>query len=382
MPTVFLLIIYLAFISLGLPDSLLGVNWYLIHRDFNISTEALGIFTMTIALGTITSSFISGYLIRRFRTGLLTFLSTLLTALALLGMAFAPSIFGFWLFAIPLGLGAGAVDVALNNYVANYYKSRHMNWLHCFWGVGAMAGPLIMGFMLDEHTWRDGYLLIALIQFVLVLVLLISLPFWKKTEPKAETKASKPTNIKLFSIKGVKLALIAFAFYTATEAALSSWGSTYLIHARNLTPSTAAVWVATFYGGITIGRFLVGIISNKVGNKLLIRLGQLTALIGVLLLILPLPHILVLIGFILIGLGCAPIYPSMLHETPARFGSNISQVLIGFQMGFAYIGSTFLPPLMGLIASNTSMHLIPYFVLGFIIVMFLSSETLNRRQTI
>lgn len=385
MATLFLIIIYLSFISLGLPDGLLGSGWEAIRLEFDLPAGALGIFSTTIYVGTIVSSFLSGFLIRKFKTGLLTFISCFTTAAALLGMAFVPSIFWFWLLAIPLGLGAGAVDAALNNYVALHYKSRHMNWLHSFWGVGAMTGPLIMGASLGDDTWRRAYLIVAILQFVLVVILFLALPFWRREEAKSEARIAEAigeeeTEINEkrnpLRIKGVPLALLAFMLYSATESSMGIWGSSYLIQWRGLSLADGAMGVSSFYGGIMGGRFLVGFISSKVGNRRLIRYGQLTALIGIILLVLPIANIFALIGFILVGLGCAPIYPAMIHETPVRFGKNASQMLIGFQMGTAYTGGTILPPLIGYISTNTSMRWIPYFILVFIIVMFLCSEFL------
>lgn len=385
MVTLLLVIIYLAFISLGLPDAILGSSWAVIHQDLGVGIDWQGLVSMTISGGTIISSFLSGYLIKKFKTGPLTFISTLLTAVAIIGMAFTRSFFWFWLFAIPLGLGAGAVDTALNNYVTLNYKSRHMNWLHSFWGIGALTGPFIMSFFLNgSSSWRKGYLTIFFSQLVLTVILLISLPLWNEVEkmtPKTENEnhGNKSRSIRLTIDFKVISVLVIFMFYSAAELAMNAWGSVYLINTHNFSGRYAARTVSIFFIGITIGRFLVGFISNKLGNIRLIRFGQIVALIGSLLMISSLSNLVVITGFLLVGLGCAPIYPAMIHETPRRFGKDLSQRLIGFQMGFAYIGGTFIPPLLGVIAKRTSFKWIPYYVLGFVVIMLVFSELLNLK---
>ncbi|WP_449619787.1 MFS transporter [Robertmurraya sp. Marseille-Q9965] len=389
MATYFLVIIYLAFISLGLPDSLLGVSWALMQSEFGAQLETAGLLFMTIAGGTIISSFISGAVLKRFGTGMVTFFSCLMTAGALLGFYFSPSLIWLFIFAIPLGLGAGAVDSGLNNYVASHYKAHHMSWLHCFWGVGATLGPVIMAqFISGNHSWRSGYLAIAGLQFVLVVILFLTLPLWKKVAENSSANLSvEPEHInnedskdqKPLQIRGVKLALIAFLFYCGAEATMGLWGSSFLVNVKDLSVDVAAKWVSLFYGGITIGRFITGFITLKIGNRTLIRMGQLLALFGAALLFLPLPTIFSLIGFILVGLGLAPIFPCMLHETPVRFGKKHSGAIIGYQMAFAYIGSTFLPPLFGFVAAHSTIGIFPFVIGGFIAAMLLGIEKLNAK---
>ncbi|WP_139904449.1 MFS transporter [Clostridium thermarum] len=389
MATFFLVIIYLSFISLGLPDSLLGVSWPLLHLDINAPFEAAGLISMIVAGGTIVSSFVSGRVIKALGTGKIAFISCLMTAAALLGISFAPSLIWLILLAIPLGLGAGSVDTALNNYVALHYKSYHMSWLHCFWGVGASIGPIIMSrFISKGQTWRYGYLTVSIIQFVLVVILLAALPLWIKAERDSENnesgseEAADSTSVgqaaqKPLKIKGVKLALVSFLFYCGTESTMGLWGSSFLVNVKNISAATAASWVSLYYTGITVGRFISGFLTLKMSNRMMIRTGQTIALCGALLLLLPLPSIFSLFGFMLVGLGCAPIYPCMLHETPVRFGKENSQMLMGYQMAFAYTGSTFLPPLLGVIASRTSISIMPFFVVFYIATMLIGSETLN-----
>ncbi|MFP3721568.1 MFS transporter [Niallia circulans] len=391
MATFFLVIIYLAFISLGLPDSLLGVSWSLMQVEFKAPLETAGVLFMTIAAGTIISSFISGTVLRKFGTGMVTFVSCFMTAGSLLGFHFAPSIVWLFIFAIPLGLGAGAVDTGLNNYVASHYKAHHMSWLHCFWGVGATLGPIIVAqFISRDNSWRSGYFAIACIQFILVVILLFTLPLWKKIEkiPKQENENKRDDststldetyleNQKPWQIRGVKLALLAFLFYCGAEAAVGLWGSSFLVNVKNLSIDVAAKWVSLFYAGITIGRFITGFITLKMSNKRLIRWGQIIALVGAVLLFLPFPVLFSLAGFIMIGLGLAPIFPCMLHETPIRFGKKHSQTIMGYQMAIAYTGSTFLPPILGYAAAKSTIGIFPFVIAGFIAIMLWGSERLN-----
>ena len=385
MATLFIIVIYLAFISLGLPDSILGASWTVLQHDINASFETAGILSMTVSAGTIISSLLSERLIKKFGTGKVTFLSVLATALALLGTAFTPSFFFLLVLAIPLGLGAGSVDAALNNYVALHYKPHHMSWLHCFWGVGATIGPMIMaGFLQKNNNWRSGYLTISIIQFILVLILFITLPMWDKISANSDANQvnlnindERNSNLPVFKIKGVTMALLTFLFYCGIESSVGLWGSSYLVHIKDMTPATAARWVSMFYAGITIGRFITGFITMKLSSKQLIRYGQMILFVGILLLLLPGNAVYSLIAFILIGLGCAPIYPCMIHETPTRFGKTQSQKIIGLQMACAYTGSTFLPPILGFATSRTSLLILPVFLLVYIIAMLFCSERIN-----
>jgi fucose permease len=393
MTTFFLLIIYMTFISLGLPDSLLGVAWPLIQSEYGSPFEAAGLVSMFIAGGTIVSSFASGAVHKHLSTGKIALVSCLMTALALLGFAFSPALIWLLLFAIPLGLGAGSVDAALNNYVATHYKAHHMSWLHCFWGIGATMGPIIMSqFIAVQNSWRGGYFTVSMIQLALAALLFFTLPLWnrmanefhkspmdiKVDQESAAVSSNKPVGkTNYLNIKGVKLSLVSFLFYSGVEITMGLWGSSFLINVKELSASSAAQWVSLYYGGITIGRLITGFVTLKISNRLLIRIGQTIALAGVLLLLLPLPNIFSLIGFIMIGLGCAPIFPCMLHETPARFGKENSQAIMGYQMALAYTGSTFLPPILGVIAARTTIGLLPFFVLSYIIIMFISSEKIS-----
>lgn len=389
MATFFLLIIYLAFISLGLPDSLLGSAWPIIRGDLGAPLGTAGVLFMIVAAGTIVSSLASGSVLRRFGTGMVTLASCIMTAVALLGYSLAPSVFWLGVCAIPLGLGAGSVDAGLNNYVAAHYKAHHMSWLHCFWGVGATLGPVIMaGFISGDGHWRNGYLTVAIIQFALVVILFFTLPLWDRVAQSAgdsrkeelgerEVEPSDAGRVKPLRIPGVKLALVSFLFYCGVEATVGLWGSSYLVGVKNIGAATAASWVSMYYAGITVGRFIAGFVTFKVSNRVMIRTGQITALFGAVLLILPLPAILSLIGFLIIGLGLAPIYPCMLHETPVRFGKQQSQTIMGVQMAVAYTGSTFMPPLLGFLASHSTIGVFPIYIVLSAAAMWLFSERLN-----
>ncbi|MGI6623416.1 MAG: MFS transporter [Clostridiaceae bacterium] len=379
----FILIIYLAFISLGLPDSLLGAAWPVIRIDLGASLEAAGIISMIITFGTIISSLLSEKLIKRFGTGKVTFVSVLATAAALLGFSVSSSFAWLILFAVPLGLGAGSVDAGLNNFVALHYKAHHMSWLHCFWGIGATLGPVIIsrGIKLN-NDWRSGYLTISIIQAFLVVILFFSIPVWNKISANTNlqttyTHGDESNGFSVFRIKGLKLSLTAFLFYCGVESTTGLWGSSYLVNIKNLSPADAARWISVYYAGITIGRLIVGFITMKFNSRTLIRGGQAIVLTGVVLLLLPLPVPISLAGFVLIGLGCAPIFPSMLHETPNRFGKDNSQKIMGLQMAFAYIGSAFLPPVTGFIAAKTTIMTMPFLLLSFTLIMLVTTELIN-----
>lgn len=387
---ILLIIIYLAFISLGLPDALLGVSWPLIRADWALNLDAVGIISIVVTFGTITSSLLSGKLIKRFGEGHITFISGILTGGALLGYAYAPSYFWLIILALPLGFGAGSVDTALNHYVSLHFKAHHMNWLHSFWGIGATAGPIIMShILLSTHSWRTGYSTIAVIQLFLATIIFFSLPLWKKqatmnsiiseNNPSLDDNADFDiSGFKIIKIKGVPYALLVFMFYCAAEYAMGLWGSSYLVQVRGMTLEVAAKWVALYYAGITLGRILSGFISFKLNNKQLILSGICIAMIGSILLLLNFNSFTVMVSFALIGLGFAPIFPSMIHETPRRFGKHLSQSIIGFQMASAYMGIAILPPLLGVLIDRTQMIVLPIFIILCIGILFYLTSSLNR----
>lgn len=382
MLTVLLVIIYIAFISLGLPDAILGSAWPMIHQNLNVPISYAGIATMIVSGGTIVSSFFSGRVIRRFGTGKVTTFSVFLTAVGLIGIYFSPSFLWICLLGIPLGIGAGAVDSALNNFVALHYKAKHMNWLHCFWGIGATSGPFIMSFyLLKENGWRMGYATIGIIQAILVICLFLSLPLWKKFEISNDGDEEVHSDVKvstLIKLPGAKPALISFFCYCAIELTTGLWASSLLVTNNGLSAESAAKWVSLYYLGITVGRFLAGFIAMKLNNKQMIRMGQVICIIGAMLLIMTINNNIQLAGLILIGLGCAPIYPAMLHETPNRFGKELSQGIMGIQMATAYVGSTLVPPVFGALSGVTGFGILPYFLLILMIIMLVSSERVSK----
>lgn len=385
MATLLLVLIYIAFISLGLPDAILGSAWPVLHQELGVSVDWAGVLTMLVSGGTILSSFFSAKLIARFGTGKVTAVSVLMTAVGLLGYCFSQGFFWLFLFAIPLGLGAGAVDSALNNFVALHYKATHMNWLHCFWGIGATAGPFLMSFFLTkENGWRMGYGTIGVLQCILVAALIISLPVWKKFEDgqsKAEGEEAGRTEtglIALLKMPGAKPAMLSFFCYCALELATGLWSSTFLVMEKGLAAETAARWVSIYYLGITVGRGLAGFLAMKLNNKQLIRLGEIICLAGCILLALPGWDGFAFFGLIAIGLGCAPIYPAMLHDTPNRFGKEMSQGIMGIQMAMAYMGSTFMPPVLGFLGRAFGFWVHPVFLLVLAVLMFGTSERVNQ----
>lgn len=382
MATLLLIIIFLAFISLGLPDSILGAAWPAMQQDFGVSFEVAGYLSISIAIGTMISSFISGKMLSKFGTAKVTVFSTLLTAIALLGIHSSPSIIWLFICSIPLGLGAGAIDTGLNDYVAKHYRAHHMSWLHCFWGVGATIGPIIIAQAISGNGWRNGFLAISLIQFGLVCILFATLPLWNKVHQSDESEKveeivdSKNKDIHPLKIKGVKLSVLSFLVYCGAEMLVGLWGSSYLVGARDIPIATAAKWVSMYYLGITVGRFITGFITFKFSNKAIIRFGQLLSLIGAILFFMPFSSSITLLGLLLIGLGFAPIFPSMLTETPKLFGKEHSQTIMGYQISAAYGGATFIPVIMGNLASYTTIEILPISIIICILIMLWASMRL------
>lgn len=374
-----LAIIYLAFISLGLPDALLGSAWPTMYKEFSVPVSYSGGIFMIIAVGTIISSLQSDRLTKKFGTGKVTVASVLMTAVALFGFSISHSYALLCLWAIPYGLGAGSVDASLNNYVALHYASRHMSWLHCMWGIGASLGPYIMGnTLINGQSWNLGYRYIAIVQIVLTAVLLLSLPLWNRksnTSCGNETVQEKSLSLRqVFSIPGAKEIMITFFCYCALEQTTNLWASSYLVLYQGLSPEAAASLASLFFIGITVGRFLSGFLTFKLSDTQMIRLGQGFIAAGIFSLFLPLGKITSLLGLILIGLGCAPIYPSIIHSTPANFGKERSQAVIGVQMASAYVGTCLMPPIFGFIANHISVSLFPVYMLAILVLMVIMHE--------
>ncbi|OUP08697.1 MFS transporter [Collinsella sp. An2] len=383
MPVGLLPIIYLAFISLGLPDSAIGSAWPVMSADLHAGISWVGGITMIISLGTIFSSFMSVRVVERLGTGKVTVLSVVLTAAALVGFSLAGEFWQLCVLAVPYGLGAGAVDAALNSYVAVHYESQHMNWLHCMWGVGASAGPLIMAQCLAGAGWSQGFLVLGGIQVAIAVVLTLSLPLWrdrKLPSPGTETleHRSHKTRRELLQVEGVLPVLICFFCYCALEGTCGTWAATYFTLGRGIDAGVAAGWASLFFIGITAGRAVSGFISMKVREHNMIRLGQVLIALGLIAVMLPGQDALLMPGLVLLGVGCAPIYPSIIHATPARFGDDVALELTGMQMAFANIGSLLMSPFFGVIAQNVDVRLYPVYLGALLVVMVCSAEILNR----
>lgn len=374
-----LALIYLAFISLGLPDSLLGSGWPVIHNDLSVPISFMGIVSMVISGGTIVSSILSDKLTRKLGTSIVTVGSVFLTVIALFGFSFSRQFWMLLVFAVPYGLGAGAIDAALNNYVALHYTSKHMSWLHCFWGVGTIVSPFVMSYALTYSTWNNGYRIVAFLQLGIGLLLLATLPVWKVNRQNTGDDAKSVGLIGALKIKGVSCLLIGFCAYCAAEATAMNWASTYLVEVKGVTPDKAAQFASLFYIGITAGRFLGGFIMDKLGDRKMIILGACILSAGVLSLLIPSGNQMVsLAGFIIIGFGCAPIYPCIIHSTPDHFGAENSGAIIGIQMAGAYVGSTFIPPLFGVLGNFISFAILPVYLFVFIIIMISMIELTFR----
>lgn len=387
MYSLLLALIYIAFISLGLPDSLLGSGWPAMRADLGVPVSYMGIVSMVISGGTIVSSLFSDSLTRKCGARVVTAVSVLLTAVALLGFSFSGKFWMLIVFAIPYGLGAGAIDAALNNYVALHYKAKHMSWLHCFWGVGTIVSPFVMSYALATSTWHNGYRIVGLVQLGIAALLLLTLPVWKVNQNAAaetQKKIGLPAAVK---IRGVPFLLIGFFAYCAAEATTMGWASTYFAEVKGVSADQAAQYASLFYIGITVSRFLSGFVSEKLGDRKLILTGTAILTCGILLLMIPAASGVAIAGFIVIGFGCGPIYPCIIHSTPYNFGAENSGAIIGIQMASAYVGSTFMPPLFGLLGNKISFSILPVYIFIFFLLMIVMTELTfrcgkKRRQSI
>ena len=375
-----LAIIYMAFISLGLPDALLGAAWPSMVPELGAPVSFAGVIFVIISVGTVVSSLLSQRLNLRFGPGRVTAFSVAMTAAALFGFASCRTAWQLCLWAVPYGLGAGSVDACLNNYVALHYASRHMSWLHCMWGIGASVGPYIMGAVLSAgRHWSAGYHAIGVLQLALTAVLLLSLPLWKKGDGQEEGEKAKPLGLKeIFAIPGAKPLLLAFFCYCALEQTMGLWAGSYLALYRGFTPEQAAGFAGLFFLGITLGRALNGFLTIRFSDSFLTRAGFVIIALGIAAVLLPLGDAMALAGLVLVGLGCAPVYPCIIHATPARFGAGRSQAVIGILMAGAYLGNCLMPPLFGLIANHISIGLLPPYLLLLLAVMALSHRQAVR----
>lgn len=377
-----LALIYVCFISLGLPDSLLGSAWPVLHQDINVPVSFAGVISVAIFICTIISSLFSDKLSRKLGSGLVTAISVSLTAVALFGFSISNSFWMLLMWAIPYGFGAGGVDAVLNNYVALHYKAQHMSWLHCFWGIGASISPYIMSFSLIKlDSWSKGYLFVSIIQIVLSVFLFMSLPIWKKGDSEGasdETESAAPSLSfkQIFSIRGAVQCFFLFFGYCSLELTTSLWASSYLVENRGIDPETASAFASLFYIGITLGRGINGFLAMKFSDRTLIRTGLGIITLGIILVFIPFHDLFALCGFVVIGLGCAPVYPCIIHMTPDVFGRDKSQAMIGIQMAFAYTGFCIVPPLFGVIAQYVTIALLPPYLLVFLVVMAIMHETM------
>ena len=377
-----LIVIYLVFISLGLPDSLFGVSWPVVHTDFNLPESFASVYSVIISVCTGGVSFVSGWLIRKFGTGKVTFFSILLTAIGLVGISFSPNVVVMLICSVIMGYGAGAIDTGLNNFVSLHYKAQHMNWLHCFWGIGVTVSPMIMSQFLTGETgaWRNGYRVVALMQVVFAALVLFTLPKWKKLEApvtaETEEKGDK-TLIDILKTKGMVTSILSLGLYCSMEFLLGTWGATYIVNTLGLSPDTAAMWVSLYYGGIMLGRVIAGFVSMKYSDNSLIRAGIVVSFAGMVVLLLPLGAT-SLVGLLLIGIGFGPVFPSTLHAVPERFGKKYSADITGYHMGGAYAIGFGIQLIYGFVASATTFKITPFVLIILCASLLFCSEKTIR----
>lgn len=384
MATLLLIVIFIAFIGLGLPDSLFGAAWPAIYTEMALPVSWANFVTMIVSGGTIVSSLFSAKLINRFGTPAVTAVSTAMTAAALFGFSVSGSMVWLCLFAVPLGLGAGAIDTGLNNYVALHYKATHMNFLHCFYGIGVSLSPFLMSLALSNGSWRSGYRMVFWIQFAVAVLMIVSLPLWKKVGHTAEGDSQEKSRTVPFRTlirdSKVRMACLVFLGSCALEYTCGAWGSTFLVRAKGLEADKAALTITFYYVGMAVGRFLSGVLATKLTASQLVRIGQGVTLFAILLVILPLPAAVSGVGLFLIGLGNGPVFPNMLHLTPRIFGKEISQSVMGVQMSASYIGILLAPALFGVLAQHITAALFPYYLAILYALMLTGSLLLRKKQ--
>ncbi len=383
MVTVLFATICIIFIGLGLPDSVLSSAWPAIYAELNLPFSYANFITVLASLGTVTSSLFSARLINKFGTGPLTFVSTLLSALCLLAFSFSNSMLFFCLLSIPLGLGAGAIDSALNNYTATNYSSLHMSLLHCFYGVGISISPLLMSLALgNDNDWRKGYLLVFIVMIVISIIAFISLPLWKKVKSKQKTQSAKPKSLSLkqmLKMPAVKTAIVMFFCSVGLEFTCGIWACTYLVGVQNLSEDLASRFLTFYYAGITIGRLVSGFVSKKIGEERVVYRGYFIVFIALVLLFLPLPPITKAVSLFLIGFGNGPTFPNFTYLTPINFGSDLSQSIIGLQMAFCNLGILIMPPVFGFLAQGISLSIFPMFLSVLFVAMVISTVIYSKQ---
>ncbi len=360
-----IIVIYIIFISLGLPDSLFGTAWPLVHQDMGVAVSFASVFSIIVSLCTSFINFVAGKLIRKIGTGLITFLSICLTIIGMLGISFSPNIWVMMFFSVLLGLGGGVIDTALNNYVSVHYSAKHMNWLHCFWGVGVTISPIIVSFFMAQGEWRSGYRAIVAIQSLIAVLAFFNIKRWKSIEPVKEVEL-KHTGVRptIKNNKALLFSYLTMAFYTTIEFTAGTWFASYLVEYMQLSPAVAARWVSFYFGGIMLGRFVSGFISDRVGDKRMILYGGILSMFGMVFVMLS-SHASTMLGMLVIGLGFAPIFPSVIHAVPSRFGVEYSVDLTGFHMGIAYVAGFASQAIFGFLAAATSFAIMPYYMIIF-----------------
>lgn len=377
-----LIVIYIAFISLGLPDSLFGVSWPVVHLEFGMPESFASVYTIILAVCTGGVSFVAGRVIRKFGTGKVTFFSTLLTAIGLVGISFAPNMVVMMIFSIILGYGAGAIDTGLNSYVSLHYKAKYLNWLHCFWGMGVAISPMIMsGFLgAGEGQWRNGYRVVALLQLAIALIILATLKKWDPATEQEQQESAKAdmTMAQLLRLKGLPTSILSLGLYCGAEYLLGTWGATFAVHVFELTPDIAAKWVSLYYGGIMVGRIITGFVPDSIGDDLRVKIGAVVALAGIVFLTLPLGNT-ALAGLLLIGIGFGPVFPAVIHSVPRRFGATYSADLTGYHMGGAFTMGYIAQLSFGYIAVLTGYGILPFILLALVLGVF-ALHTITIRQ--
>ena len=384
-----LVVIYIVFISLGLPDSLFGVAWPVVHAEFGVAESFASFYSIIMGVCTGSVSFLAGKVLRRFGIAKVTLVSILLTAVGLLGISFAPNLFVMMLFSVILSYGAGIIDTGVNNFVSLHFQARHMNWLHCFWGVGVTVSPMIMSAFLAGETgaWRNGFRVVAALQLCIALLVAFSLRKWIRVEqtgaPDAENapKATAPQGksfLSLLRTKGVIVSILSLGLYCSMEFLIGTWGATYLVNAAALSPDAAAKWISLYFGGIMLGRLISGFLSVKLKDNTLIFLGIFVSLLGIVLLVLPLGTV-SLYGLLLIGIGFGPIFPSVIHAVPARFGKDYSADITGYHMGGAYAVGFSVQLAFGFLAAATTFQITPFVLLGLCLCLLFAHAAAVRK---
>lgn len=374
----FLGLIYLIFISLGLPDSILGVAWPSMNGEFQVAASSAGIIAMVISMGTIFSSFQTNRMIQKIGVGNLIVCSIFFTVIGLCGFSISQNFFFLIISALPLGLGAGAIDTAVNDYVALHYKAHHMNWLHGFWGIGATMGPIIMGFYLKNQNWRGGYLILACLQFILVVIVFLSRKQWKQPREIPHASEMQDSMLTLIKRPGIIFSLICFVFYVGIEACMGLWGSSFLVKVKDIPVATSAFMTSGYYASLTVGRLAAGFFTFFLSSRKILYLSELLLIGGVVVLFLGNGNF-AAVGFIFTGLGSAAIFPTMLHETPERFGTKDSERIMSLQLALAYTGTTCLPPVLGFLAERFTLVIFPYLLFLFGCILLVSTITLEKK---